>query len=76
MSRRVEDEEYEFSLMAEDAIRLYWPDALTSDHPRFAYRMVELQLALIEGHMRVMYPSDLRRAQKTIKLLKRRLKDG
>jgi len=70
-----EDELYEFSERSEKTIRLHWPDSLTPKHPLFERRMIELQLALIEGHMHTMYQADKRRALDTVTYLKKKVKE-
>jgi hypothetical protein len=72
MAQKLE-EEYEPSACAESAIRAYWPDWLHVGGPLFQYHMLELQLALIECHVPIMYPADRRRAVSTIKTLKHQL---
>jgi hypothetical protein len=75
MARRneIEEEEYELSVCAEDAVSFYWPDSLRAGTVMFERRMIELQLALIECKMMVMFPSDKRRAKKTIAYLKEKV---
>ena len=67
------EEEYEFSVCAEDAIAFYWPDSLQVGTVMFERRMIELQIALLECKRMVMFPSDKRRAVKTVKYLKEKL---
>ena len=76
MARRneVEEEEYEFSVCAEDATSFYWPDSLVPGTVMFEKRMIELQIALIECKRMIMYPSDKRRALKTVKMLKEKMR--
>lgn len=70
---RRDEEEYEYSMCAEDAIQLYYPDHLTPSHPLFERYMIELQLALIACKMQIMWPSDKRRALNTVRFLKDKL---
>lgn len=69
------DEAYEFSECAEEAIDFHWPDTLTPAHPLFERRMLELQLSLIECHRRLMSREDLKRALKTVREIKQRMKE-
>lgn len=72
--KHLEDEEYEYSMKSEDAIRLYYPESITPAHPFFERMMIELQVALIEGHLPVMFASDKKRALKTARELKAKLR--
>ena len=70
-----DEEEYEFSMCAEEAIDFYWPDHLQPGTKMFEKRMLELQLALIECKLPIMYPSDKRRALSTIREIKQKMKE-
>ena len=74
MVRIVEEEEYEFSEAVDQAIRLFWPDSLTPNDPRFEASMIHLQQAMIKAHSYLMSPSDKRRALRTVIYLKSRAK--
>ena len=65
-----EEEEYEYSLCAADAIQLYWPPSISVEHPSFEKAMVELQINLIKCKLPIMFPSDKKRALSTIVFLK------
>lgn len=70
--KKKDEEEYEYSLASEDALRIY---DVPPNHPFFERSYgIELQIAFIEGHMPTMFPSDKKRALKTIKFLKNCLK--
>ena len=68
------DDEYEMSECCEQATKLFWPDWFTPAHPGFATSMFELQMRLIECHLPFMVAADRRRALKTIRYLKARLR--
>ena len=74
MRFRNEDEEYEFSECSEEVIAFHYPDDLTPAHPLFTRRMMELQIALIECKLPLMFPSDKRRALSTVRYLKQEMK--
>ena len=69
------DEEYEFSECSQNVINFHYPDSLTPQHPLYETRMIELQLALIECKLPIMYKSDKWRALNTVKYLRGKLKE-
>lgn len=74
MVKKIEEEEYEFTQCAEDAIEFFWPREGVN-HPFFPRYMIELQLRLIECGRHVMTKPDRVRALKTVKALRAQLAD-
>lgn len=68
-----DDEEYEFSECAENAIHYLYPEGLTPQTNVFARYMIELQLALIKCHTATMSPSAKRRSLGTVRFLRNEL---
>lgn len=71
-----EDEEYEFSLCSEDAIRVYYPDYREVGTPLWNRGMMELQVRLLKCKRPTMYPSDRKRADRTLRWLRECMRAG
>jgi hypothetical protein len=69
-----ENEEYEYSERSEQIIRLHWPDYVKPESPGFQFKMMEMQIQLIEGHRLLMREADRARADATISYLRHRLR--